>query len=130
MKELLIFSVLLSVSVLAGDKGFVEIPFSDALKKATAEKKWVMVDFYTTWCGPCKLLDRTTFKDERVTSWLMKNTIAVKIDAEKERKLARRYKVSGYPTLLFLNSDGSVTKKLMGYMNAEQFLSTAKGLGK
>ena len=39
---------------------FEDLPFAAALKQAQAENKIVFIDFFTTWCGPCKKLDATT----------------------------------------------------------------------
>ena len=47
----------------------------DALKK---EKRKVFVDIYTTWCGPCKEMDRTTFKDKEIIKYINDNFYAVK----------------------------------------------------
>ena len=70
-------------------------PFAELLKKARAENKPLMIDMYAVWCGPCKLMDRTTFSDPAVGDWAKRNVIPVKIDAEKGegRKLAQRYMV-------------------------------------
>jgi len=95
----------------------------EALQKAQSEEKLVMVDVYTTWCGPCKLMDRTTFKDQKVKDLLSEHFVAVKIDAEKGDgvAIARKYKVLGYPCMLILNSKGEVQDKSMGFLPARAF---------
>jgi thiol-disulfide isomerase/thioredoxin len=104
---------------------FQELTFDQALAAAKRDNKVVMIDYFTTWCGPCKKLDRTTWTDAEVIAWLREKTIALKIDAEKEVELARKHNIAGYPTMIFLKSDGSEVGRLVGYKSAKRFLSEA-----
>ena len=125
----LLLSVLLCVAsgLAAGDgKLFESLSFQDALTKAEKEKKVVFIDFYTTWCGPCKMLDRSTFKDPKVISWLREKTVPIKIDAEIEVDLAKKYKVMGYPALVFVKPDGTAMNTLMGFQESSDLLENAQ----
>ena len=84
------------------DEGpFRDLSFDQAKRTAAdGGKRFVLVDFYTTWCGPCKKLDETTWKDPGVKDWLAKEAICLKIDAEKEMALADKYRINVYPTVL------------------------------
>jgi thiol-disulfide isomerase/thioredoxin len=99
----------------------------DQAKRAAADgrKQLVLVDFYTTWCGPCKKLDETTWKDPGVIDWLGKNAICLKVDAEKEAALAATYRINAYPTVLLLRPDGAEIDRLVGYRDAKAFLADA-----
>jgi len=123
------FSTLLS----AEDKlavPFRALPFDDACKAAAAEKKIVFVDFFTTWCGPCKELDRITWNDPAVAALLADKTVPLKIDAEKEKALAKRYGIDAYPTLLLLKADGTELDRLVGYREPAAFVGEfTAGLG-
>lgn len=83
---------------------------SAVLDRAEREKKPVFVDFYTTWCTPCKMMDEDVFTDKPLASWFNQNFISYKVDCEKGNgtNLATIYGVSNYPTLLFLDHRGSV----------------------
>lgn len=105
---------------------FYSLDFDKACLKAKEEKKVVLIDFFTTWCGPCKKLDATTWKDKDVINWLEQNTIALKIDAEKEESLAERYKVSAYPTIAIISPEGKLLDSIVGYREPATFLSNAK----
>lgn len=107
---------------------FRDLSFDDALKEAKKSDKVLFVDFFTTWCRPCKMLDRTTWKDEKVVKLLNEKTVAIKIDADKQKPLAKKYGVSGYPTLMFFKADGTRIGSLVGYLDGPTFLKSAKDM--
>src|SRR5215510_7762864 len=56
--------------------------FQDAVEKNKTEPKKMFIDVYTGWCGWCKRMDATTFKDPTVVNYMNKYFRAVKLDAE------------------------------------------------
>lgn len=96
---------------------FFKGSWEEALAKAKKENKYVFVDFYATWCAPCKKLKRTSFKDPKVGEYYNKNFINVTIDAESREgiKIARRYGVSSYPTLIITDYNGKPRTKTTGF---------------
>jgi thioredoxin-related protein len=124
MRGLLI--LLLACTPLFGADFFKDISFDEALKRANEQEKMVFVDFYTTWCGPCKMLDRITWKDKSVINWLEEHTIPLKIDAERQVKLANRYNVNSYPNLVFINADGNIRDRIPGFVDGKRFLTEAE----
>jgi thiol-disulfide isomerase/thioredoxin len=121
----LILALLISCSAFA-EKPFVDMPYSEAIKAAKPTEKLVMIDFYTTWCGPCKMLDQTTWKDEKVQEWLKINTIPLKVDADKFELLAKKFDVVGYPTIVFIDGDEKVVGRFVGYKSPELFIPAAE----
>ena len=89
------------------------------------DQKIILVDFETESCVWCDRLDADTFTDQRVIDFAKKNYISKKIDAEKgdgpEQK--KKYRVRGYPTILFLDSQGVEIDRIVGYRPPEEFLS-------
>lgn len=85
--------------------------------------KPIFLDAYASWCGPCKKLDNTTFNNPKVGEFYNEKFINVKIDFDKNPQLRQKYAVNAYPTLMYLNSDGSVKHKRIGYVNASQLLT-------
>lgn len=123
----LAFLMVLAGSAPTGDV-FVDVEFDEAMKRASEAKKVVFVDFFTTWCAPCKKLDAVTWADEAVQAWLTEATVPLKIDAEKQRDLAQRYDVGAFPTLIFLQADGTELDRLVGYLEPEEFLEKARSI--
>ena len=107
---------------------FIHEKFGEAIEKARAENKLVFIDAYTTWCGPCKQMDKSTFSDEDVAVFFNEKFVNLKLDMERGDGLTiqQRYKISAFPTLLFLNADGEVVHKALGFQDAEQMLALGK----
>lgn len=96
-----------------------------ALATAKQDGKHVVVDFFTTWCPPCKKLDRETWPAPAVTQWLDRHAILVKLDAEKHRELAARFRVEAYPTIVLLAPDGAEVERWVGFRGPDQFVREA-----
>lgn len=107
---------------------FYEGTWDDALALAKAQDKLIFLDAYASWCGPCKLLKRNVFIKEEVGSYFNERFINVAIDMEKGNgpRLARQYGVTAYPTLIFVNGNGEVVQKAIGYHTPEQLIGLAK----
>ena len=117
---------------LAGGVQFFEGSFDEALARAEAEDKHVFVDVYTTWCGPCKIMDAVVFPRDDVGEHYNTNFINVKLDAEDESisgpAISERYDVRAYPTYLYLNPDGSVVGRALGALPPSLFVQVAEQL--
>lgn len=107
---------------------FQDLTFDEALAKAKKENKLVFLDAYTSWCGPCKMLERTTFKSKKVGDVFNKNFINIRIDMEKGEgpNISRKYQVRAYPTLILIKPDGQQATRMLGYMKEEQLLAGVK----
>jgi thioredoxin-related protein len=107
---------------------FIHEKFNEAIQKARADNKILFVDAYTTWCAPCKMMDKKTFNDEDVAAFFNEKFVNLKLDMEQGEGLTiqQRYKVAAFPTLLFLNGDGEVVHKVLGFQDATQFLAVGK----
>lgn len=102
--------------------------FQNILNKAKKENKLVFLDAFASWCGPCKLLERNVFPQKEVGEFYNKNFINSRFDMEKGegRDIARKYGINSYPSLLFINGNGEVVFKGMGYMDISDFLEMGK----
>ena len=104
---------------------FYDLSFADACTKAKHDGKAIMVDFYTTWCIPCKKLDKETWTDAAVRRWLLEKTVALRVDAEKLKELAQRYRIDGYPTMVFIKPEGTELGRVVGFREPKPFLAQA-----
>jgi thiol:disulfide interchange protein len=97
--------------------------YTAAVAEAKAQHKLVMVDIYTSWCEYCKQLDQNVYTDTNVIR-AIQQVVPVKVDGEKEGlDLANKYNIQGYPTILFLNPDGTLVSEIDGYEEPDQFIS-------
>lgn len=109
---------------------FFEGALDQALAQAGKENKLVFLDIYAVWCGPCKRLKATTFKDAAVGEYFNKRFVSIAIDGEKGEgpALAQKLKLTAYPTLFVLDAKGNVVRKMVGFRTPEQLLREMKML--
>lgn len=99
--------------------GFWTTDWDKAMKAAREQKKPVIVDFYTEWCVWCKRLDEDTYAAPEIMKRFKEGWIGVKVNPEDVTKkgtldgktvsyaaIARRFKVGGYPTIVFFDKEG------------------------
>ncbi len=109
---------------------FASGTFDEALARARGENRLLLVDVYTDWCGWCKKMDREVFADDRVAR-AARSFVAVRVNAEKGgEKVAQRYDVQGYPTILFVDGSGKIVKRIDGYVDAAEMLRILTDLPK
>jgi len=120
--------------------------FNEALAAQKVTPKKIMMDVYTNWCGPCKLMDKKTFSNTDVINYINENFYAVKFNAEGPGKIKYdnqtftnpRYdpkkknsknsthqltdylQVRGFPTLLFFEEDGGLLAPIPGYSTVKK----------
>lgn len=106
----------------------IEQDWDKALALSEQTNKPVLLDIYATWCGPCKMLKRYTFSDEKVGNYFNANFINVSVDGEKGvgPELVRLYKLKGYPTLIVADSTGKPVLITEGYIPTDYILSFGK----
>lgn len=107
---------------------FAHIDFKEAKALAKKENKLIFIDAYTTWCGPCKLMSKTVFKEKAVGDYYNEHFVNLKVDMETAEGLflGKRYNVTGYPTFLYLKPDGTLIKKTMGATKSPTFIGYGK----
>ncbi|WP_051327153.1 thioredoxin family protein [Desulfatibacillum aliphaticivorans] len=100
--------------------------------------KLVYLHFYTDWCGYCKKMDASTFKDPKVVKYLNDNFLSVRLNPEKSdaaKKMASKFYVRGFPANGFSNdglaplSTNSGLAISPGFMPPEQFMVMLEYLG-
>jgi thiol:disulfide interchange protein len=96
-----------------------------AMKEAKTNDKMILIDVYTDWCGPCKMLDTHTYSNPEVATYLNKNFICVKVNAEDPTLgnwVAAKYRIEAYPSIVVLAPNRQVKGKFVGFRNPQEFL--------
>ena len=98
------------------------------IQALSAEKgKPIFLDAYTSWCPPCKKMDRTTFQEEAIGGHFNATFVNYKLDMEKGEgpEIAKKYQIGSYPTYLWLDSDGEALYRVVGYHDPEALMEEA-----
>ena len=119
---------------------------NEALELQKKNPKKIMMDVYTNWCGPCKMLDKQTFQNEDVAKYVNEHFYAVKFNGEgnelltykennftnpnynaakaKTRNSSHQFadylRLKGYPTIAFFDEDAQLLYPLTGFHRPQQ----------
>lgn len=128
MKKLvLLLAATLTTCTLLAAEGEWLTDLTKAQAKATAEKKLVLIDFTgSDWCPPCKNLHKTVLTSEEFTKFAKENLVLVDIDFPNSKpqsaelkaankELAKKFGITGYPTIVVLDASGKEVFKKVGY---------------
>jgi thiol-disulfide isomerase/thioredoxin len=113
--------------------------WKEVLAKAKAENKYIFIDCFTTWCGPCKYMSSNIFPLEEVGTFFNKNFINTKFQIDTTAKdpeaiksqyadaafISKKYKINAYPTYLFFNPNGELVHRELGSSSASEFITKA-----
>ena len=139
MRKLVVFLFLSTVSY---GQEINWITMDEAVERQIKNPKKIIIDMYTNWCGPCRMLDRNTFSNKKLAEYVNSNFYAVKFNAEgneivnfkgqkfsnpnydpaksrrrnSQHQLAQHFGVRSYPTILFLDEEGQFLAPIPGYM--------------
>ena len=111
-----------------------ETNYNTALEKAAKENKAVMIDFYTDWCTICKIMETNVYLDKDIVSNINYNFVPLKINAQYNDKniklLTNKYNISAFPSAVFINTNGFIIKKILGYIDTNDLLEEIKNIEK
>lgn len=116
-----------------------DLSWVELLTKAKAEGKYIFIDAYTTWCGPCKMMENDVYKKKEVGDAINPQFITVKVQMDKTERdidivkkwyidadmLRERFQIVAFPSFLFFSPDGQLVYKDLGYRNSEKFIKLA-----
>ncbi|MES2329950.1 MAG: thioredoxin domain-containing protein [Bacteroidota bacterium] len=109
-------------------------------EKAKAENKFIFVDCYATWCGPCKAMDSLVYPSNEVANKYNKRFVAVKVQMDKTSHddpqtmkwykdadaIQAMYAINAFPSFLFFSPDGNPVHKVIGFQSKSRFIALAE----
>lgn len=107
---------------LALESPFADLDYEAALAKSVSDKKLLLVDFTASWCPPCKKMEKETWPHADVRTWLGQHALAIQVDVDEERALARTFQIQAMPTVVALR-DGKEFDRIVGYRDAAGLLA-------
>lgn len=108
-------------SFAGGNVAFIDASYETAISTAKTQNKLVFLDFTASWCIPCKKMDRETFTNESLSKLLNDNFVSFKVNNDYfwGMDIADKYSVKSFPTILVVDTNGNVVKRLTGFQSAE-----------
>jgi len=109
------------------NKNFISNDAPKALELARVTHRPLLIDFYGIWCPPCNLLNETVFNSKEFNEW-QKYFVLLKLDADLQTSwsLKSKFKVTGYPTVVFADERGDEIKRLIGAREKDFFVGEMK----
>lgn len=131
MKKLLLLLVISGYFSHIADGQGIEFMHNldSALVKAKSENKLVFIDFYTSWCGPCKVMDKEIFPQEKAGDFYNAKFINCRVQCDDKGvgvTQGEKYKVVAYPTLMFLDGDGELVHSEAGSLSVDELIAFAQ----
>jgi len=104
--------------------------YQEGVDLAASSGRKIYINFHAAWCKYCTLMADTTFQSKKVIAFLNENFVPVRVDADREKVLARKYRVRGLPYSLFLDENGTQISFMNGYLDADTFLQRLQFMAK
>jgi len=100
--------------------------YEEGMVLSKIEKKKVFLHFYADWCGFCRKMANTTFKDSSLINYLNDNFMPIMVNTDREPQTAGSYGVAGLPTTVFLTEMGEPIFSVPGYIPTDTLMSMLK----
>ena len=133
IKLAVLYLFILTFSLFAAEGNWLK--FNQGLELAETQDKVMLVDFYTSWCHWCKVMDEKTFQNRAVADLLNKRFVTVRLNAENMNEtvtykgqefnnveFTRAFGVNGFPSLAFIDAQGEPITIIPGYVPPEEFI--------
>ncbi|MFT4749616.1 MAG: thioredoxin-like negative regulator of GroEL [Neolewinella sp.] len=122
MRVVLSSIVILVAAALTAQTFFTRLGEEAAANLAAAKGTFVIIDFYATWCGPCKVMDEKTWSQDTVQS-LQSRFVNRRIDATNTNTALAKYGIKAIPALIIEDANGKEYFRRVGYMTKDAIVS-------
>ncbi|MBK8978134.1 MAG: thioredoxin family protein [Planctomycetes bacterium] len=106
---------------------FVDLDFAAARARAQETHRLFVLDAMTSWCGPCKIMDRTTWRDAELTAWMDVHVVAIQLDMDVHTDVKQELAIRAFPTVVVFR-DGQEVDRVVGTRDATFVRSWLGGL--
>jgi len=106
---------------------FSTIGFDEALKETVGTEKILVAKATAEWCVPCKMMDRTTWRDPKVEAWFKANGRVVSIDIDQNKAWAGEHRIGPIPTMIAFR-DGKDFDRVVGLQSADELIAWLDGV--
>jgi thioredoxin-like negative regulator of GroEL len=117
-------TLLITLLILLSSTAFAQVRWlkNEKLAKAIATEKdqLILMDFWATWCGPCKKMDSDMWDTEEFKV-LSENFVPFKIDIDRENELSRFYNINSIPHVIIATANGDIIWEQTGYRYAAPY---------
>ncbi len=103
-------------------------PYENGMKMIKDQNKKGFLHFYTDWCTYCKIMNKQTFVDAKVIDYLNDNFVSIRVNAEKQKDVAKKYGVNRFPNTWFIGEDSKSLSSQPGFIPPEMMLNMLKFL--
>ncbi len=127
-KKLLLLLNVIPILIYSQGIVFYQGSFEELKQEALKQSKIIFIDCYTNWCGPCKWLAKNVFTNKQVGDYYNEHFINYSLDMEKGegKDIAKKYTISAYPTLLFIDGYGNLVHRYVGACDTATFINIGK----
>jgi hypothetical protein len=101
---------------------------NDLFSRATAQKRFVILDLEAVWCHWCHVMEKTTYADPGVKDLLAAKYLPVRVDQDANPDLSSRYGDWGWPATIVFGPDGTEIAKIRGYIEPERMQALLKAV--